>query len=83
MLIGLLGKRYYAHRLAWLYVYGVWPDGDTDHINRNKHDNRIANLRSCSRSENMLNVDYDEIYGADRENRRLHGRKNRAKRGLK
>lgn len=34
-----------AHRLAWLYVYGEWPDGYIDHINRIKSDNRIANLR--------------------------------------
>jgi hypothetical protein len=45
-----------AHRLAWLYVYGVWPEGDLDHINQNKSDNRICNLRQVSRKENMQNV---------------------------
>jgi len=39
------GKRYLSHRLAWLYVYGKWPDRQIDHINRIRDDNRIQNLR--------------------------------------
>jgi hypothetical protein len=50
------GKRYVAQRLAWLYVHGQWPDDDLDHINRIKTDNRIANLRQVTRSQNMQNV---------------------------
>lgn len=42
-----------AHRLAWLYVYGEWPKGDIDHINRERDDNRIANLRDATRSQNI------------------------------
>lgn len=38
-------KKYKAHRLAWLYMYGEFPDGDLDHINHKKDDNRIYNLR--------------------------------------
>lgn len=49
------GRKYLAHRLAWLHVNGVWPTGDLDHINRNRDDNRIENLRPASRSENMSN----------------------------
>jgi hypothetical protein len=48
-------KCYKAHRLAWLYVYGVWPVGVIDHINRNREDNRIANLRDVTASQNMRN----------------------------
>ena len=44
-----------AHRLAWLYVHGVWPTGDIDHINHQRDDNRIANLRDTNRSQNMRN----------------------------
>ena len=44
-----------AHRLAWLYHYGVEPSGDIDHINGIKHDNRIENLRDVSKSENQRN----------------------------
>lgn len=50
------GHGYLVHRLAWLYVHGVWPKADIDHINRNPRDNRIANLRNASRSENMANT---------------------------
>lgn len=53
-----IGKKrhdYKAHRLAWLYVYGCWPKHEIDHINHNKLDNRIANLRDVTRSANLHN----------------------------
>ncbi len=50
------GKIYREHRLIWLYVYGVMPDGILDHINRIKTDNRIENLRVVSCSENRQNI---------------------------
>jgi hypothetical protein len=50
-------RMYSAHRLAWFYFYGTWPDGIIDHINRNKKDNRIINLRVVSASQNMRNCD--------------------------
>lgn len=52
--IEISGKTYKAHRLAWLYMTGNWPD-EIDHINHNKADNRIINLRSATRSENCKN----------------------------
>jgi HNH endonuclease/AP2 domain len=49
-------RRYVAHRLAWMYKYGVWPAADLDHINEDKSDNRIINLRLATRAQNMQNV---------------------------
>lgn len=46
---------YLNHRLVWLYVYGYFPENDLDHINRNKSDNRIENLREVSVSCNLRN----------------------------
>jgi len=49
------GGVYREHRLAWLYHYGKMPDGQIDHINRIKDDNRICNLRDVTNSENQRN----------------------------
>lgn len=53
--IGLRGKGYLAHRLAWFYMTGVWPDKDIDHINGDRSDNRWSNLREATRTENLRN----------------------------
>lgn len=53
--ISIDGKLYQAHRLAWLYAYGVMPNADVDHKNRDRKDNRLSNLRLASRAQNMHN----------------------------
>jgi len=53
--IRIRGKFYKEHRLAWLYVFGKFPDNMIDHINRNRADNRICNLRDVSGSVNQHN----------------------------
>ena len=54
--IGFMGKVIRAHRLAWMFVYGAWPNNTIDHKNGNRADNRIANLRECTHGENMMNT---------------------------
>ena len=53
--IGLKGRVYKAHRLAWKLHYGTDPVGQVDHRNGNGFDNRISNLREATHSQNMWN----------------------------
>ena len=56
LLIRLQSRLHQAHRLAWFYVYGTWPEDQLDHINRNRSDNRISNLRAVTNKQNMQNA---------------------------
>lgn len=54
----LVGKKkmpFSAHRIAILLSTGVWPSKDVDHINQNRTDNRLENLRQVSKVENFRN----------------------------
>lgn len=53
--ISILGRKHYAHRCAILYVTGEWPCSDVDHIDGNKSNNSISNLRVVTRQTNMQN----------------------------
>lgn len=50
------GIKHQAHRLAFLYMAGRWPDADIDHINHARSDNRWRNLREATRAENAKNA---------------------------
>jgi hypothetical protein len=53
--VGVDGKHYSLHRVAWLLSYGQWPDGLIDHINGNPLDNRLCNLRVVNHTQNRRN----------------------------
>lgn len=50
------GRKYTAHRIAWLISHGSFPAGDIDHINGVRDDNKLSNLRVATRSENLQNT---------------------------
>lgn len=54
----IYGETYKAHRVAWALHYGEWPEGEIDHINHIRDDNRIANLRIVTRTQQMQNLSY-------------------------
>jgi hypothetical protein len=50
------GRTRLAHRLAWMFIYGRFPEKNIDHADRNKKNNKISNLRECDQSGNMQNA---------------------------
>jgi len=54
----ILGHRLKAHRVVWALVHGSWPKDDIDHINGDRSDNRISNLREATRAQNGINRRY-------------------------
>ncbi|HFE8851911.1 TPA: HNH endonuclease signature motif containing protein, partial [Pseudomonas aeruginosa] len=55
-IIGIFGKIYLEHRLAWLYMTGEWPEEQIDHINQISTDNRWSNIRPATHTENARNA---------------------------
>lgn len=50
------GRLYLVHRLIWMFVHGKFPVGEIDHIDGDKANNKIGNLRDVSHRENMQNI---------------------------
>ncbi len=53
--VNIAGTMVKGHRLAWFLHHGKWPEGDIDHINGVRNDNRIANLRDVTNKVNCQN----------------------------
>ena len=53
--IKIEGRKYSAHRLAWLYTTGRFPAGQLDHIDGERGNNRLINLREATHAENARN----------------------------
>lgn len=53
--IHVCGRKYGSHQLAWAIVHGAFAPHDVDHVNHNKTDNRIDNLRAATRKINRRN----------------------------
>lgn len=54
--VGVFGRKFRAHRLAWFYMTGAWPAKQIDHINGDRSDNRFTNLRLATPTENRANA---------------------------
>lgn len=86
--IAIFSKNYLAHRLAWLYMTGEWPDHTIDHIDGDGLNNRWDNLREATQSQNSWNrkrqsnnttgykgVSFDRRSGSYRASICIEGRK--------
>jgi hypothetical protein len=51
---------YKEHRLIWLWVTGVWPENQTDHVDGDRSNNRFENLRDVTGSENQHKITYNK-----------------------
>jgi hypothetical protein len=53
--IAISSRLYKAHRLAWIYMTGEWPTDQIDHIDGDRLNNRLVNLRPATREQNAHN----------------------------
>lgn len=69
------GKKYMAHRLAWFWCHGEFPEDEIDHINCVRDDNRISNLRNSDRVGNCANRRLRKGHSTGLKGVRRHGKR--------
>lgn len=72
--LNLVGREWYLHRLVWFWHHGRAPVQEVDHIDRDRKNNRIENLRECSKSQNRLAGRSRHTTGSRGVQRRKSGR---------
>lgn len=82
-MIGLRRQLFYSHRLAWLLHYGSHAESQIDHINRDKSDNRICNLRSASAFNNHQNIGMMSTNTSGRKGATFHKATNKWRAAIK
>jgi len=70
--INILGKHRKAHRVAWILCNGEWPEHEIDHINGDRADNRLVNLRDVPKSKNGKNTAKPNSGSTPRVGVRMH-----------
>lgn len=76
IVLSVCGYTVQAHRAAWLVTHGKWPDALMDHINRDRQDNRIANLREADyklNAENTGNIGMGKFFTAQGKTYPVYG----------
>lgn len=71
------GRLYLHHRIIWLWMYGYFPEGDIDHIDRDRSNNRLNNLREVSRQCNIRNSKVGKLNNTGVKGVRWFGRDNK------
>lgn len=74
-IIKINGRKYQAHRLAWLYIYKEWPQKFLDHIDGNRANNKIENLREATiriNGQNRIEHRNGRLVGAHRKGKKWH-----------
>lgn len=55
-MVTIFNRHFAAHRIAWCITHGQWPSEQIDHVNGQRDDNRLSNLRAATHAQNQRNM---------------------------